>query len=584
MSKLNSNMKIEKTLLATIIVCFILLTHIITASAFVGFKGNNEEEIVNKYKLYSTGWSQISGDGFGSSLNSATRGMAIYNNELYIGTTNLDLDKVFNIEKFDLNELIELIIEENQQSFPTGYYLQNSQMISLEEQILLNIAQQEKTNTENTILNQGQEIDNANEKINNVDFTGSSNTPSTPITLPNIFTIIFHLLSKSSNGCEIWKYNHTTKTLSQVVGENSIVGMNSGFNYKYNFDASVMEVFNGKLYVGTWNTGLGSLGNPSRKGCEIWRFDGETWEQVVGHNQPIKGGFGNCNNIGAWSIKEFNGYLYIGTMHWGYNNNAGCQIWRSQDGEDWEKVVDRGFKPFMSQQDLNNLVSNSYAWCMEEYQGKLYVGTFNSRMFCFRGWGGQLWQTEDGVDWDKISLPGGDGFGEKQNYGIRKMAIYNNELYVGLAASILHDEGLEIWKFDGSDWDCVIGDNIQGTQPGDVLYDGFGDSLNKYVWSMCPTSDNKLFVGTGNVKLYLNLNYDHEGCEVWCLEDDSVKPIVKSFTNPPAEKDSGFGSVTNIGARSMIEYPVGSGNIVIGTLKFEGIGEPQKGCELWIRT
>ena len=47
------------------------------------------------------------------------------------------------------------------------------------------------------------------------------------------------------------------------------------------------------------------------------------------------------------------------------------------------------------------------------------------------------------------------------------------------------------------------------------------------------------------------------------------------------KKSNGFGYLNNVGARSMLEYPPGSGNIVVGTFKFI---YPQEGCEVWIRS
>ena len=51
------------------------------------------------------------------------------------------------------------------------------------------------------------------------------------------------------------------------------------------------------------------------------------------------------------------------------------------------------------------------------------------------------------------------------------------------------------------------------------------------------------------------------------------------------EKQSGFGNLINEGVRSIIEYPEGSGNIVVGTFKLNStrLFVPQEGFELWMR-
>jgi hypothetical protein len=379
--------------------------------------------------------------------------------------------------------------------------------------------------------------------------------------------------------------------------------MSAGFGSHFNAAAAIMKVFKGHLYVGTWNTPLGSLSNPNRKGCEIWRTaDGMHWEQVVGHIAPFtEGGFGNQDNTGAWSIESFNDYLYVGTMNWDFSEEGGCEIWRSADGVHWEQVVDHGFKPIMQTQPREKKAINTYAWTMKVYKDHLYLGTFNSRIWLFdeEGTGCQLWRTENGVDWEKVQLPDGitngyqDGFGEGENYGIRRMVIYNDDLYIGIASSFFHSHGSEIWRYDGTTWTPIISDDIPGISSDDARYDGFGNPMNKYIWSMCVTNDNKLWVGTANGKVFnpitINGLKDHkfidtqtEGFEIWCYDGETWQPVIK---NDIGLKPNGLGDASNLGARSMIEYPENSGNIVIGTFKLINPypGQPREGCELWMR-
>ncbi len=59
-------------------------------------------------------------------------------------------------------------------------------------------------------------------------------------------------------------------------------------------------------------------------------------------------------------------------------------------------------------------------------------------------------------------------------------------------------------------------------------------------------------------------------------------PLVKDgYDQIPS---NGFGNINNEGARSMIEYPLGSGNIVVGTFKLVStrLLIPQEGCDLWM--
>jgi hypothetical protein len=138
--------------------------------------------------------------------------------------------------------------------------------------------------------------------------------------------------------------------------------------------------------------------------------------------------------------------------------------------------------------------------------------------------GCQLWRTYDGREWDKVILPNGDGFGNSKNYGIRTMAVYNDELYIGTASNLLHNSGLEIWKYDGDNWTPVISDKVPGVEPGDIEYNGFGNPLNKYAWSMTVTSDEKLWVGTANGKLVNLMEPKTSGCEIWCFDGNTWMP------------------------------------------------------------
>jgi hypothetical protein len=491
----------------------------------------------------SFGWKQIEENGFGKTSNYATRGFEIFNDELYIGTQN--------------NLIPQFTIEEEYIKYVSYGSLLTSYNIMSKDSDWLRISMR----------------------------------------------LLMHIATWASEGCEIWKYNYTTDQLTQVIGSNSITGINSGFNTNFNAASAILKEFNGYLYVGTWNTPISIEKNQNRNGCEIWRTnDGINWEQVVGEQALYtKGGFGNPDNVGAWSIEEFNGYLYVGTMNWDFTEQGGCEVFRSEDGVHWEQVVSNGFRGFMENPEYRSQAINTYAWTMKVYKNQLYLGTFNSRLDIIgdNTKGCQLWTTINGKDWEKVPLPDGtnngfkDGFGEPENYGIRRLTIYNDELYVGVASSFFNDNGCEIWKYDGINWTPIIGDDVPGINPNDKLYDGFGNSLNKYIWTMTATSDNKLWIGTANCQVYNPLIFgrsenhnllqpETEGFEIWCYDGTNWNPVIK---NNEGLKPSGIGDSTNLGARSMIEYPKNSGNIIIGTFKLikNNPTEILQGCELWMR-
>lgn len=488
------------------------------------------------------GWFQLTSDGFGHESNLATRGMVVYKDELYIGTQNVNLPKIY------------------EDTFPVLYniisrVLSNDLVKSLQRTILFKVLFRYIHQLRAATMNK-----------------------------------IVHVVVRSSEGCEIWKYNFTLNSLVQVVGSESISGVDAGFGHHCNCVASTMYVFNDYLYVGTWNSPIGSVSHPLRVGGEIWRYDGESWEQVVGHQAPLmKGGFGNRKNVGMWSMIEFDGYLYVGTMNWDFSSSGGCEIWRSSDGISWEQVVDRGFRLNMDLVDITSGVANVYAWSMNVFEDQLYVGTFNAnyRWFSMLGMGCQLWRTSDGIVWEKIPLPDGvegrydNGFGEPDNYGIRSIVTFQGMLYVGTATNIIEDSGCEIWRFDGNDWEPLISDTVPGVSPGDSRSSGFGNPLNKYIWSMVVTSTDELWVGTANGKFVNFMTPQTEGCEIWRYDGINWEQMVGDDS---IFLSNGFGYEKNEGARSMIEFPTSSGNVVVGTFKLVStrMVVPPEGCELWI--
>ncbi len=433
---------------------------------------NPSIEIVTAYEVDShVSWELLT-TGFGNKNNFATRGIGIYNNELYVGTQSFDKSK---------------------------------------KDTLMSI----------------------------LAFFGSEG---------DIFQFLPYWYGLKSAGCEIWKYNKTASELQQVVGNLPEAKIEAGFGNSINSAAAFFIEFKDKLYVGTMNDPL--------NGCEVWTYGGDSWEQVVTN------GFGDSNNYAAWSAEIFNGYLYIGTANWNNGKFGFCQIWRSPDGKNWNKVVDRGFRDF----DDTERTHNRYVWSMAVYKDYLYVGTYNHPALLGHK-GCQLWRTFDGENWLDVKLPGGDGFGEATNYGIRNLEVYNDWLYVGTAGS---RHGFEIWKYNGITWIPVISDEVPGIKfrPWHIRNDGFGDKGNGYVFSMFVSSNNDLWIGTGN----------NVGCELYRFDGILWKQIVGD--DEISEAPNGFGISDNNGARSMLEYPQGSGNIVVGTST--SFARPNT-CQVWMR-
>ncbi|MDY6864273.1 MAG: hypothetical protein SV062_14965 [Thermodesulfobacteriota bacterium] len=236
-----------------------------------------------------------------------------------------------------------------------------------------------------------------------------------------------------------------------------------------------LTVFNNYLYAGTGN---------SKTGFQIWKTDAignplYNWEIVVAN------GAGRCyKNESPVSMYPFNGYLYIGTGIRQYAKieekwlPPPAEIIRIAPDDSIElvvgeerKVMDTLISPISGYAAGFGNPFTGYIWRMQEYDGWLYVSTFDTTIFlsglakevkpAFLGdWifdfiekegGFDLWKTKDGVNWTQIAK---DGFNNKFNYGIRTFASTPLGLFVGTANPFkdnnLHDSepiegGLEIW-------------------------------------------------------------------------------------------------------------------------------------------
>ncbi len=152
----------------------------------------------------------------------------------------------------------------------------------------------------------------------------------------------------------------------------------------------------------------------SATGAQIWvSEDGEDFRQVV------SGGLGSKNNSGignmsvsADSALVFRGMLYLGAV----NLAEGGEIWRSADGEEWERVADNGLERSANVLMLPCLV----------FQDRLYAVGLASQG---AGVGGlEVYRTSDGTTWEKV---GGEDLdaGEGRNM-VGLLTEFKGELYL----------------------------------------------------------------------------------------------------------------------------------------------------------
>ena len=106
-------------------------------------------------------------------------------------------------------------------------------------------------------------------------------------------------------------------------------------------------------------------------GMQLWRsFDGAEWEIV------FKGGNGKRGETAAMQLFVFDDKLFIGTMNW----FRGMGLFANPDAEGthFEAVFENGLARWR----------NTYIWLLAEFQGRLYLGVFNSDYFHVTNAGG----------------------------------------------------------------------------------------------------------------------------------------------------------------------------------------------------
>lgn len=262
-----------------------------------------------------------------------------------------------------------------------------------------------------------------------------------------------------TNGPQFWRTADGT-TWENVTPPGSI-----GSDYRW---VSVMASLGGHLYAAL------DRGNQNALGAEIWRTaDGQTWQQVA------SGGFGDPYNTGVLSLVEYNGYLYAGTRHGDWQDDAhpngplGGEVWR-YDGTNWVRVNDPGFGDVEAHRVEKLIVFNNTLYAYISRVG----GT--SR-------GAEIWQCAATVcnsqsDWVKVA---DNGFGNPRSQYIFSGIVFGPHLYAAVAN---YETGLELWRTaDGVNWEPV------------ALDAGLGDSNNSYVASgAMAVHNNRLYLGITN--------------------------------------------------------------------------------------
>ena len=301
----------------------------------------------------------------------------------------------------------------------------------------------------------------------------------------HLYTATFTLICDDTN-CSAWHTNGPQfwRTGDGTTWENVTPPGSIGSDYRW---VPLMVSAGGYLYATL------DRGNMNTLGAEIYRTaDGQNWQKIA------SGGFGDPYNTGVLSLVEYNGYLYAGTRHGDWHDDAhsngplGGEIWR-YDGTSWSQVNVPGFGDVEAHRVEKLLMFNNALYAYVSRVG----GTSK---------GAEIWRCAATIcnsqsDWTKVV---DNGFGDAENQYIYGGAIFDNRLYAVVQNA---STGVQIWRTsDGLNWEPVN-------------KDGLGDSNNSYIWlNAMAVHNNRLYIGTSN---WAN------GGEVWLfLHNQVYLPLV----------------------------------------------------------
>lgn len=343
---------------------------------------------------------QINETGFGGKVNKYAWSMAVYNDALYVGTLNVDnMRGMFNF-------------------FAGTSMVRSSQGAEIwrwdKEGAWTRVVEKGMGNPRNYGVRKLLVIDKC----------------------------LYGVTANHDDGFEVWR------TCDGETWEKTAA---AGFGDPHNTSGRGLGFFNGMIYVGAENR---------QYGAQLWRSaDGQKWEMVADK------GVSDPGNIWLSDMVAFQGRLYMGTL-----NLKGFQVYRTRDGRHFERVAAQGIgkttnwgalklhvfkdKLFVASQDylqgFDLYVTEDginfeaalekgfkdrhygYLWQLEEYHGRLYAGLYYHRGFRLPKGRFGLISSADGEEWE---VENDNGFGNDYQYGVRSMAVFNDQLLLGTASA-----------------------------------------------------------------------------------------------------------------------------------------------------
>jgi hypothetical protein len=255
---------------------------------------------------------------------------------------------------------------------------------------------------------------------------------------------LYALTRNQSQGCEVWRTNGTG--WDQVLFPGGITNGIYG-NTQINNVWARMIAFNGKLYFG-FSSGLQGnyLGST---GCEIWRYDGSTWEPVISDKKDIDES-GTINNISGCTAGDGDTTATItdSAKNWSTNQWAGgiLQITSGNGQYRRFRIISNTADTLTIQQ---NEVAGTYNSSGQETEYTICASkTYNNP---FPKYSYTLGAVAVGDNYEIGMGNDENGFGNFWNKTITAMRIFNNKLYV--STGLNYEYGGQVWYTEnGNDW------------------------------------------------------------------------------------------------------------------------------------
>ena len=404
-----------------------------------------------------------------------------------------------------------------------------------------------------------------------------------------VITLCFYafcLLTFVSLGCA--HHTNIPNALETISAKDSSVWERvnePGFGDENNFSIVAMADYQKRLYVMTRN---------DVDGAEVWRTSGSAWEQVVFPEGKTNGIYGNTfvNNLFA-DMVVFKGKLYLGFssgFQGGTLKSTGCEIWR-YDGTTWEPVISdkkdteesgtiteiSGCKDGDGDTKAQ-IIDRTKNWKANQWAGgvlQITSGEGTHRRFDIisntahtltvqkngiSGNTGTEYTVCDSVhyinpfppyEFDSGKIVAGDsyeigsgydenGFGDYWNRAINTMILFDNKLYV--STGLNYEYGSQVWYTeDGESWTLIMPERSFDIFHDETTWPGGKKPVVVTILSMCPSSvsgEEVLYAGgTGST-----------GSAGRCsrmakLTDSGWKPIVDANVdeNDTGTNENGFG-------------------------------------------